>query len=154
MGMFDIVTVEYPLPDAGAAEVREWQTKGFPDPLLEHYKITANGRLLHERIHYEVQSDPQYPIGNSEHRAGSMTRIHEGWDDVHFHGILNFYGDKYSGELRLISPAPETFGKDLLHSEPAEWFEYNAEFTDGQLVSIERVLTARNLTFNSTCTEL
>lgn len=138
MGMFDFVTVEYPLPDAGAAEVKEWQTKDFPDPLLENYRITAGGRLLHERIHYEDHSDPQCPIGTLECLTGSRTRIHDGWDDVHFHGILTFYGDKHSGELRLVSTAPETFGKDLLHPEPAEWFEYNARFTDGRLVSIER----------------
>jgi hypothetical protein len=44
--MFDFVTVEYPLPDAGAAEVKEWQTKDFPDSLLENYRITADGRLV------------------------------------------------------------------------------------------------------------
>jgi hypothetical protein len=139
MGMFDMVIVEFSLPDAGASEVKGWQTRDFPDPLLENYKITADGRLLRERIHYEDRSDPQYLIGTFERLAGSMTSIHDGWDDVHFHGILNFYGNKYSGELRMISCAPETFGKDLLHPEPAEWFEYNAKFTDGQLVSIERV---------------
>ena len=95
-------------------------------------------------IHYEDRSDPQYPIGSLERRAGRMTRIHEGWDDVHFHGILNFYGDKYSGDTRMISFRPETFGEDLLHPERAEWFEYNAKFTDGQLVSIERVVRPDN----------
>ena len=98
MGMFDIVIVEYPLPDAGVAEVREWQTKDLPDPYLENYKITVDGRLSQKRIHYEDQSDSQYPIRIIEHLAGSRTRIHEGSDDVHFHGILNFCGEKHSGE--------------------------------------------------------
>ena len=65
---------------------------------------------------------------------------------MHFHGILNFYGNKFSGELLMISFALETFGKDLLHPEPAEWFEYNAKFTEGQVVSIERVDRFRQLT--------
>jgi hypothetical protein len=121
MGMFDIVIVESPLPDVGAAEVNEWQTKDFPDPYLENYTITADGRLLRERIHDEDQSDPQYPIGTFERLARSMTRIHDGWDDLHFHGILNFYGDKYSGESRLMSPARETFGKDRVRSMNPIW---------------------------------
>ncbi len=144
MGMFDIVIVEFPLPDAGAAEVTEWQTKDFPDPNLENYKITVDGRLLHELIHLEDRSDPQYPIGSIERLAGSATRIHDGWRDVYFHGIIHFYGDKHSGETRLISFAPETLGKDLLHPEPAEWFAYNAKFADGQLVSIERTVRPGN----------
>jgi hypothetical protein len=137
--MFDIVTVEYPLPDPGAAEVMEWQTTDFPDPFMENYKITVDGRLLHERVHYEDQSDPQFPMGTFERVAGSMAPVHERWDDLHFHGILNFYGDKHSGELRMITFAPEAFGKDLLHPEPAECFRYSAKFTDGQLISIKRV---------------
>jgi hypothetical protein len=142
--MFDIVIVEVPLPDAGAAQVREWHTKDFLDPFMENYKITPDGRLLHELMHLEDRSDPQYPIGSIERLAGSATRIHDGWRDVQFHGILHFHGDKYSGETRLISFAPETLGQDLLHPEPAEWFEYNAKFTDGQLVSIERVVRPEN----------
>jgi hypothetical protein len=143
MGTFDIVILGFSLPDAGAADVTQWQTIDFLDPHLRKYKITANGRLFRERERYEDRSDPQFPIGICERLAGSMTPIHEGWEDVHFHGILNFYGDKHSGETRSISFAPETLGKDILHPEPAEWFEYNAKFTDGQLVSIERVLRPR-----------
>lgn len=145
MGMFDIVTVEYPLPDAGAAEVREWQTRDFPNPFMENYRLTAEGRLLHECVHYEDQSNPELPMGTFERLAGSRTPVHEGWDDVHFHGFLNFYGDKHSGELRMITFAPEKFGKDLLHPEPAEWFEYYAKFVEGQLISIERVVEPRSL---------
>jgi hypothetical protein len=140
MGMFDIVIIEVPLPDAGAAEVREWQTKDFPDSFMENYKITVDGRLLHERIHLEDRSDSQYPIGSKERLVGSATRIHDGWDDVHFHGTLSFHGDKYSGETRIIRFRSESCGEDLLHPEPAEWFEYKAKFTDGRLVSIERVV--------------
>ncbi len=80
---------------------------------MENYKITVDGRLLHELIHLEDRSDPQYPTGSIERLAGSATRIHDGWRDVHFHGIIHFYGDKHSGETRLISFAPETLGRDL-----------------------------------------
>jgi hypothetical protein len=137
--MFDCIVVEYPLPDSGASVVREWQTKTFPDPWLENYKISSDGRLLRQRFRIEDRSNPKYEIGSFERLEGSMTRIHEGWDDTNFHGILNFYGDANSGEIHEISFRPDTFGQDLLHPTPVEWFEYNAKFTDGQLVSIERV---------------
>jgi hypothetical protein len=44
----------------------------------------------------------------------------------------------------MISFTPETFEKDLLHPEPAEWFEYNARFTEGQLVSSESIVRPGN----------
>lgn len=33
MGMFDNVLLEYALPDADAALVKEWQTKSLDDPV-------------------------------------------------------------------------------------------------------------------------
>jgi hypothetical protein len=136
MGMFDTLIVEYPLPDAGAAVVKDWQTKSFDWPSLQNYKITAAGQLLRERYHYNARS--------KESKAGTPRLVgrkqaHEGWETVPFSGVLNFYGDQYSEELLAFSHMPKTLGKDLLHPEPAEWFEYNAKFTDGQIVSIERV---------------
>lgn len=139
MGMFDRIVMEYPLPDPGAVAVKEWQTKDFPDPYLENYKITADGRLMRERVHYEDKSDPKAPKGSLENPWGCMTPVHEAWEDMNYHGMLNFYGDAHTGELLAISLKPETFGQDLNHPEEMEWFEYNAKFTDGKLVEIERL---------------
>ncbi len=75
MGMFDYVIPECALPDTGAAEVRQWQTKDFDWPFMHKYRITADGRLMHERVHYEDRGDRS-----------------AGWDDTNFHGVLNFYG--------------------------------------------------------------
>ena len=55
----------------------------------------------------------------------SMTEWEEGgdpkgpatWTDTNHHGVLNFYDSDETTD---------------------EWFEYDAKFTDGQLVSIER----------------
>lgn len=118
MGLFDTVIPEFQLPDADAVNVDWWQTKDFDDPYMENYKITSDGRLLHEEVHYEDHSDKNAPPGSFESILGCMTPVHERWVDLNFHGILNFYGTaKPSGE----------------------WFEYNAKFTDGTLVSIERL---------------
>lgn len=123
MGMFDTVICECPLPDSPPEGIW-WQTKDFDCPGMEDYKITTEGRLLHELVRYEDHSDP-----NAEGLArlrGMMTPIREGWEDLSFHGVLNFYGYDH----RQDGAAPY---------DPALWYEYNAKFTDGQLVSIERV---------------
>jgi hypothetical protein len=73
--MFDTVIVEYPLPDAGSAEVRQWETNSFSWPAMENYLLTAKGFLMKERFHCEDRSDPTIPglLG----LAGSLTKIHE-----------------------------------------------------------------------------
>lgn len=139
MGLFDIVIVEYPLPDSGAGTVKQWQTKDFDPPYMKQYKITTAGRLLRERIHYEDRSDQKAPKDSLESLRGCMTPIHEALEDLNYHGILNFYGSAHSGELVRISLQPATFGQDLNHADEVEWFEYNAKFTDGELVGIEQV---------------
>ncbi len=94
--MFDDVTCHYPLPDGKPSE--PFQTKTFDEPYLEHYTITAHGRLLRDQPWWTCEKgEPRDPT------------------DVNFHGILNFYG----GET--------------------EWREFDAKFTDGQLVSVTKI---------------
>lgn len=128
MGLFDLLIVECALPDAGAAAVKEWQTKDLPDPYLHTYKITAEGRLLSERIGYDDKPDPEASRDTLESFIECRAPVHDAWDDMNYHGILTFYGDADSGE------GP---GED--HDVETEWFEYRAKFTDGKLVAIERV---------------
>ena len=124
MGMFDYVVVECELPDASAKDIHEWQTKDFDWPMMEKYRITADGRLMEELYHREDRSDPNAPPGSWRRIAGCATPVHEGWRDMNFHGVLNFIG---------IAD----------YDRPSEtWFEYNATFTHGQLEKIERVAGA------------
>lgn len=125
MGLFDYVIPECALPDDGASHVREWQTKDFDLPCMEKYRINSGGRLLKERYHTEDRSDPN-ATGIFALR-GIMTKVHEGWDDMAFHGVLHFYGYDRSG---LAPAAPY---------DPTRWYEYAATFTHGTLESIERV---------------
>jgi hypothetical protein len=123
MGMFDYVRCELPLPDGWGADGSyvELQTKDFEFPYLETYTITKGGRLTRRFV-----SDWE-PVPESEWEyVGDDNPLHKLWHerskrkpihserDVNFHGMLNFYG-----------------------SEGTRWHEYNAKFTDGQLVSIE-----------------
>lgn len=121
MGMFDIVVPEIALPDEGAKAVKEWQTKTFDAPFMDRYRITADGQLQEEQYRVEDQSEFAR-TGSGDAFCGCMTRIHEDWTHLVFDGVLNFYGFEY----------PD-----------GEWFEYDATFNSGQLVSIVRVMSER-----------
>ncbi len=53
--------------------------------------------------------------------------------DVQYHGMLNFYGTKEQQQ----------------GYNPENWYEYNAKFTDGTLVNVERVKRTANETHES-----
>lgn len=122
MGMFDNVLCEYPLPDEAAKLVSEWQTKTFDAPGLELYRITPEGRLMEEVYHTEDRSDKNAAPGTLASIRGIWTKVHEGWRDLNFHGVLNFYG--HTGDWQ---------------KGHGDWIEYDAYFTDGHLTRIERV---------------
>ena len=79
MGMFDNLECEYPLP--AKPSNTWWQTKTFPHPYLEDYRITAEGRLLKRdqwsMKELEAGGDP------ADNRAT--------WTELNYHGVVNFY---------------------------------------------------------------
>jgi len=94
----------------------ELQTKDFDCQLVTHI-ITKEGRLMKEQIdRYDEVPKAERPYPN----APSMRTI-TSRHDAKFHFIVNFYGC-------------EGYHEDGTY----QWHEYNAKFTDGQLVSIER----------------
>ena len=120
MGMFDNVKCEAPLPDGFVGEL---QTKDFNCEMVTHV-ITKDGRLMLSQIdRVEEVPKAERPYPNDDGLLGlcgsmrTFTSLH----DANFHGVLNFYGRK--GDRK---------------DGTWEWHEYNAKFTDGQLVSIER----------------
>lgn len=46
MGMFDEIQCSAPLPEGYDGMGMTFQTKSFPDPCLQRYKITSGGRLV------------------------------------------------------------------------------------------------------------
>lgn len=113
MGMFDTVIVECELPDSPPKDLW-WQTKDLSCG-MDKYKITADGRLMEELYRVEDRSDPN--AKGLMALRGCATRVNEGWKDLEFHGILRFYAS----------------------TDDDQWFEYNAKFTDGKLVSFTRI---------------
>lgn len=123
MGMFDYLRCEVPLPDGFTGEL---QTKDFERTMGEHV-ITKDGRLvlaILERVDGVPKAERPYPDadpGSFEELIGSTRPV---WrhEDANYHGIVNFYGGEYVDSKYV-------------------WHEYNAKFTDGDLVEIVLVKT-------------
>lgn len=149
MGMFDYIRCDYPLPDGWQAG--ELQTKDFDCEMVEHV-ITKDGRLMLERIdetHLVPKVERPYPDAPDDSimpMCGAIRTVRSR-HDANFHGTVNFYGSEY----RTLEDQPArprgvahhgdavtdyTTGAPLKHI----WHEYEAKFTDGQLVEI-RVVT-------------
>jgi len=112
MGMFDYVRSERELPDGYTGEL---QSKDF-DCAMTIILIRDDGRLLIEDSDWEPVPDDELPYPDMPF-IGCMRTVNRRWRDLDFHGIFNFYGGYHTGE----------------------WREYNAKFTDGQLVEIVQI---------------
>lgn len=103
-----------------------WQSKTLNDPfMLEKVKVTEDG-LLREKMHVEEVPEEERPYYDEdkengfeselERFSGSINKVHDGWEDIDYHGMFYFYskiGD--------------------------EWYEYEVKYTDGKLEEIQRV---------------
>jgi hypothetical protein len=98
MGMFNYVLYKG----------KEYQSKDF-ECLMTTYKI-ENDRLYEEKGHLEL-----IPEDRRSHPWHISQWIHEGWEDMNYHGWLNFYD--YDTDTNIST-------------------DYNAKFTDGELVSV------------------
>ncbi len=148
MGMFDYIRCEVPLPDGWSAH--DLQTKDFDCQMVMHI-ITKDGRLMFERIDNMVEVPkserpfPDAPDGSLQSFCGSIRTITTQYD-ANFHGVVNFYGSEYQRmDGSPSSPGPVMHQGDTVcdfeTKEPLKhiWHEYNAKFTDGQLVEIDLV---------------
>ncbi|MCA3638997.1 MAG: hypothetical protein O9306_12460 [Beijerinckiaceae bacterium] len=118
MGMFDYVKCEYPLPHPEMQEA-VFQTKDTDAAYLKKYRITKEGRLIHETVRYEMVplAERPYPDENDWRSImGSMRSVPTGDVDTKFHGALHFYTD-----------------------HDGQWFEYFALFKDGDLIDLRTV---------------
>lgn len=126
MGMFDRLTFEdgrdVAFPDIGVDPFGVvWQTKSIRhQPMMENYKVTAEGRLFEEEAEYEHVPEEERTGDNEvidgfERGRGSRKKIHRGWSDTEYHGIFEFH--------RTID---------------GDYVSLEAKFTDGQLIKITR----------------
>lgn len=124
MGMFDnlkISTSKLPLSDSEKKSIGEnpnWQTKDF-ECIMSTAEITDDGKLRFLNFRYEWDENVKNVMFKLTGKMGGLTTKDEQWIDLNdYHGYVNFYSTVNS-----------------------IWYEFNAKFTDGKLVSIERVLS-------------
>ncbi len=131
MGLYDRVTFEdvidvaFPDIDADPFAIT-WQTKSIArhQPMMENYKITAEGRLFEENAEYKHVPEEERPEYNEEiggfespidTMRGSRRKIHHGWSDTAYHGTFECHT-----------------------AIDGDYISLEAKFTDGQLVAIPR----------------
>lgn len=142
MGMFDYIRCEVPLPDGWQPD--ELQSKDFDCEMVVHV-ISKDGRLMLDRGHNEAVpllerprwkaewgvSEEAQKAHSLEALLGCLRRV-EKYEDANFHGVVNFYGAERVGHEAADGWGPP--GRPIYTRH-----EYNARFTDGQLVGIELV---------------
>lgn len=135
MGMFDYIECEYPLPDGFVPPPGwEFQTKDTEAMYMEVYRITKDGRLIHEACDYEIVPEEERPYyGKPEFEgflkiAGSQRKVNERDEDEQYHGDLEFYGSNITG------CGPEGYITE--DDAPMVRREYTARFTNGNLQEI------------------
>jgi len=118
MGLYDYIKCEYPLPDDGPQDAL-FQTKDTDANYMEAYRITTDGRLVHQTVRYETVPPEVRPYPNADDWrgvVGCFRSVPTGDVTIHYHGDIYFY---------------ESIG--------GEWFEYVARFTEGKVSRIWRV---------------
>lgn len=121
MGMHDnlkISTSKLPLSDSEKLSIGEspdWQTQDF-ECILSTAEITDDGKLRFLTFKYDWDENAESVLGKLAGKKGALVTKNEQWVDIAHQEYVNFYA----------------FVNNV-------WYEFNANFTDGQLVSIERV---------------
>ncbi|KMS59954.1 hypothetical protein V474_07535 [Novosphingobium barchaimii LL02] len=117
--MFDYVRSQIALPDGFTGEL---QSKDF-DCYLSVLEIREGGTLWIERFETEEVPLAERPYPEADDWRsfiGSERRINERWEQIEFHGDMNFYGtDADMG-----------------------WHEYTARFSNGNLDWIKQISPA------------
>jgi len=122
MGIYDILkisTSKLPLTDIEKLSIGEnhvWQTKDFKC-IMTTVEITDDGKLKFLDFRYEWDENLKSVISYLTGESGGLVVKDEHWVELDdYHGYVNFYS-----------------------SVNEVWYEFNAKFTDGKLVKIERV---------------
>lgn len=123
MGMFDEIKCKFPLPDLKPEEAwlqtATFQTKSF-DPAMETYTITEEGRLILDKITWDII--PPEERENKDDIFPFLKPTSQEDIDTGYHGDITFYtGDINNSPSHYI------------------WHEFKARFTEGTVTWIKRV---------------
>lgn len=103
MGMYDEIHCDAPLPDGYKGTTGGFQTKSFPDPGMQRYKITGAGRLIDARgndlepdgyiAFYTNDADSTWREYRARFLSGQLSeivRVEEDCDDQVRYGLASF----------------------------------------------------------------
>lgn len=128
MGMFDSLTVLYPLPDLPIAHLQDavFLTKSL-DCAMGRFTLTEGGQLVHHKERWEEVPEDERPLAGQQapmaKLLGSIRAVPEG-DEV-----LTLTGD-----LRFYTSLPPVSGA------PVSWIEFLAFFDQGRLILLRRTV--------------
>lgn len=117
MGTYDTIRCLYPLHADGANDL-EYQTKDALADAFIHYEIREDGSLWQERREGNGWLTPDSCPNDIRKLPTRLIMEHCGWNRKNFTGTIVFYGS-----LPRIQ-------------QPDRWIEWEAEFSNGLLVSI------------------
>lgn len=125
MGVFDYVKFEYPLPDPERQDW-EWQSKDTPAQYMEFYRVTKDGLLIHEAVHYEAVPEEERPYWNTPEWemplmqfVGSIRTVSDGDEVVDYHGDIIVVGGQKGHYEQIV--------------------QYRCRFTNGRLEWIREI---------------
>lgn len=118
MGMFDEIQCDAPLPDGYEGTSSRFQTKSFPDPGLQRYRITRSGRLV-DSLGNDLEPDGYVTFYTSEpdstwreYRArflsgqlSEILRMSEEPDDRNRYGLASYRW--FSARSFLVGDEPD-----------------------------------------------
>jgi len=79
MGMFDNVTIRWPLPWP-EVQNSQWQSKDTPTQFLNDYEVREDGTLWHLAYDQRIEKDAKHPMGFH------LYRDNERWEQVDWDG--------------------------------------------------------------------
>lgn len=103
MGLFDYLKIECELPGLTAEQVKSssWQTKDTPEQYMERYRLTADGKLMHQEVRYDTTPEDERPLCKDkppkdrtdvDKFCGMLTSVVLGEKDQKWSGCLEFHG--------------------------------------------------------------
>ena len=128
MGMYDEIHCDAPLPDGYTGTLAGFQTKSFPDPGMQRYKITSAGRLI-DALGNDLEPDAYIAFYASdtdstwrEYRARFLSgqlsvivRVDKDCDDQVRYGLASFrWFDTMQGCAAIAEAVDSDGGLDRL----------------------------------------
>jgi hypothetical protein len=87
MGMYDEIQCDAPLPDGNKATRERFQTKSFPNPGMQRFRITGTGKLI-DALGNDLEPDGYITLLSG--RLSEIVRVSKDSDDQIRYGLASY----------------------------------------------------------------